>query len=299
MNYIFKFDKDDYIEAASRKQNKTGTHIVNYISKEIIEASSFKMKIEHMSNLWGKDISLRGHLESGEIRMGDSVIINGKEGKVEKIKSGVASLGWTEVHREIEIWISHITKEDIYKQMQSQKDSESDNIEINLMTDKIEGSNNEEIFAISRYGVFFEGKILKGTISVGDKVKINGKEGIVSSIEKSGNLIEVASIIDGDVKLNISSLKEVIPAIIKSKKENVNTVQMKERTRTEMLKEFAESVAKKTAKSGVKYTLEAMNSDDRRVIHEHLKNNPDVKTYSVGEEPFRKVVIERTKSKGD
>ena len=35
-----------------------------------------------------------------------------------------------------------------------------------------------------------------------------------------------------------------------------------------------------------------MNPYERRIIHSALQNNSDVKTYSEGEEPFRRVVIE-------
>lgn len=35
-----------------------------------------------------------------------------------------------------------------------------------------------------------------------------------------------------------------------------------------------------------------MNPYERRIIHAALQNHPDVTTYSIGEEPFRKVVID-------
>ena len=38
-------------------------------------------------------------------------------------------------------------------------------------------------------------------------------------------------------------------------------------------------------------TLEPMVAFERKVIHETLQNHPKVKTLSVGEEPYRKVVI--------
>jgi R3H domain. len=45
------------------------------------------------------------------------------------------------------------------------------------------------------------------------------------------------------------------------------------------------------AKTRKKVTLEPMNPYERRIIHSTLQNDQYVKTYSEGEEPFRRVVI--------
>ena len=61
--------------------------------------------------------------------------------------------------------------------------------------------------------------------------------------------------------------------------------------REESLKALSERLANKVTKSGKKYTLEPMNPYERRIIHANLQSNEDVTTFSVGEEPYRKVVI--------
>lgn len=61
--------------------------------------------------------------------------------------------------------------------------------------------------------------------------------------------------------------------------------------RTQALLQLSNRLADKVAKSGRKYTLEPMNPYERRVIHSNLQDNEDVTTYSVGDEPYRKVVI--------
>ena len=38
-------------------------------------------------------------------------------------------------------------------------------------------------------------------------------------------------------------------------------------------------------------TLEPMTAYERKIIHTKLQNHPKVKTFSKGEEPYRKVVI--------
>lgn len=50
-------------------------------------------------------------------------------------------------------------------------------------------------------------------------------------------------------------------------------------------------LAEKVAKTGRKHTLEPMNPYERRIIHANLQGNDKVTTFSVGDEPYRKVVI--------
>ncbi len=57
------------------------------------------------------------------------------------------------------------------------------------------------------------------------------------------------------------------------------------------LKKLAERLAYKVEKSGKSMSLEPMNPYERRIIHSTLQQNNRVKTYSVGEDPNRKVVI--------
>ncbi len=61
--------------------------------------------------------------------------------------------------------------------------------------------------------------------------------------------------------------------------------------RTEALVALATRLANKVAYSGRKFTLEPMNPYERRIIHATLQANEDVTTYSIGQEPYRKVVI--------
>jgi spoIIIJ-associated protein len=61
--------------------------------------------------------------------------------------------------------------------------------------------------------------------------------------------------------------------------------------REKQLIQMAKRMAEQVAKSGRRQTLEPMPSSERRVIHIALRDHPDVKTESTGEEPYRKVVI--------
>ena len=61
--------------------------------------------------------------------------------------------------------------------------------------------------------------------------------------------------------------------------------------REETLIRLANRLAERVSRYRKNVTLEPMNPYERRIIHASLQNNNFVETYSVGEEPNRKVVI--------
>jgi len=61
--------------------------------------------------------------------------------------------------------------------------------------------------------------------------------------------------------------------------------------REDILIRLANRMAEKATRMRRNLTLEPMNSYERRIIHSALQNHKYVDTYSVGEEPNRKVVI--------
>ncbi len=65
--------------------------------------------------------------------------------------------------------------------------------------------------------------------------------------------------------------------------------------REETLVKLANRLAEKVSKSRKNMTLEPMNPYERRIIHATLQNYKSVETYSIGDEPNRKVVIKYKK----
>jgi spoIIIJ-associated protein len=61
--------------------------------------------------------------------------------------------------------------------------------------------------------------------------------------------------------------------------------------REETLNTLAINLAKKAIRYRREVVLEPMTPMERRLIHTALQDNPDVSTYSQGDEPYRKVVI--------
>lgn len=95
---------------------------------------------------------------------------------------------------------------------------------------------------------------------------INAMQTILSSIGNKNTLVRVR------VLLDIANYKE---------------------KREETLKELARKLEKTVKRNGKKIILEPMNSYERKIIHTELQNSEYVTTYSIGEEPRRKVVIEK------
>ena len=68
----------------------------------------------------------------------------------------------------------------------------------------------------------------------------------------------------------------------------------KERQKT--LEELAERVAGNVIKTRKSVTLEPMRPYERKIIHSKLQENPKIKTYSIGEEPHRRIVVSLEKN---
>lgn len=67
--------------------------------------------------------------------------------------------------------------------------------------------------------------------------------------------------------------------------------------REETLRRLAARLAEKASRTRQRIMLEPMNRHERKVIHMALQNNRRVTTFSSGEEPYRKVVIEPSRER--
>lgn len=61
--------------------------------------------------------------------------------------------------------------------------------------------------------------------------------------------------------------------------------------RKAILEDLADKLANKVLRINQDVVLEPMTPLERKIIHTQLQNHPDIETYSIGEEPNRKVVI--------
>lgn len=61
--------------------------------------------------------------------------------------------------------------------------------------------------------------------------------------------------------------------------------------RQKALEELADKLTRTVINTGKQVTLEPMSAYERKIIHNRLQDSKRVRTYSVGEEPYRKVII--------
>src|SRR3954451_5562947 len=74
------------------------------------------------------------------------------------------------------------------------------------------------------------------------------------------------------------------------KRVTVDAAGYRERRR-ETVERQADRAAERALKSGNEIELEPMTPNERRVVHQHLKDRPGIETFSEGEEPERCVVV--------
>ena len=124
---------------------------------------------------------------------------------------------------------------------------------------------------------------------------------ITYNVEINENIIHVT--IDGEnsTKLigyrgeSLNSLQVILLTIAnKGKESNIKVIldigNYKE-TRKKTLEELAEKVGRNVMKTGKSITLEPMTAYERKIIHTKLQDSEFVKTYSIGEDDKRRVVI--------
>ena len=61
--------------------------------------------------------------------------------------------------------------------------------------------------------------------------------------------------------------------------------------REKTLEELAEKIAKTVVRTRKSIKLEPMQAYERKIIHTKLQSNPRVETNSIGEEPYRRIVV--------
>jgi len=126
------------------------------------------------------------------------------------------------------------------------------------------------------YQVKNDGEFIKINISGDDSAKLIGYRGDV--------LNSLQTIINSIASRGCDSKIRVI----------LNIGDYKER-REKSLEALAEKLAKTVLKTGKSITLEPMMAYERKIIHNKLQTKQAIKTYSIGEEPYRKVVIAKNK----
>ncbi len=150
--------------------------------------------------------------------------------------------------------------------------------------------NEDEINSAKDIAIRF----LKEYIScLGIELTIEAKESDDAlRIELSG---EKAGLVIGYRGETLEALQVLVMNIVnKNREKKVRVIVDAENYRAKRektLEELALKVANTVVAKRKSVSLEPMVAFERKVIHEALQNHPKVKTSSVGEEPYRKVVV--------
>lgn len=111
-------------------------------------------------------------------------------------------------------------------------------------------------------------------------LKINGKDiGII--IGRRGETLDALQYL---TSLVVNKDKEIYKRVVLD-------IENYRQKREETLVKLANRLADKVVKYKKNITLEPMNPYERRIIHSSLQNHKYIETYSIGDEPNRKVVI--------
>lgn len=154
----------------------------------------------------------------------------------------------------------------------------------NTVKKTVNGGNSAEIASKFLNDIF---------VAMNLEVKVDAK------MEEDTLLIELAGdnmgIVIGKRGDTLDSLQYLTSLVVNQESEDyikvsIDTENYREK-RTEALIALSKRLADKVAKNGKKFTLEPMNPYERRVIHSNLQDSETVTTYSIGSEPYRKVVI--------
>jgi len=129
--------------------------------------------------------------------------------------------------------------------------------------------------------------------------KMNLKAEIETQEDEESLLLKItgrdSGIIIGRRGETLDSLQYLTSLVVNKGKEDYKRVTIDienyRQKREETLIKLANRLAERVAKYKRNITLEPMNPYERRIIHSSLQNNRYVETYSVGDEPNRKVVI--------
>ena len=230
-----------------------------------------------------------------------SIISEGKTSN-EAIEKGLKELGCTKQDVDIKI-LENEEKRSFYSILAPRivkvELTLKENVEKNIEKTKI--NSEEKILTDENY------ELAKENIS---KFLDSFKEvfgGIEYEINKDNNLVEIVITGENSSKLIgyrgdiINSLQTILSAI--ANKNTNDRVRLSldicdyKSKRENTLKELAKKLEKTVLRTKRKVILEPMTAYERKILHTELQNSKYITTYSIGEEPHRKLVVDLKSNK--
>ena len=113
-------------------------------------------------------------------------------------------------------------------------------------------------------------------------IKIEGEKAADLIGYRGETLESIQNIISAIANKETSARVKIIVDILNYKEKRRNSLEI-----------LAKKVEKTVIKSGKPYRLEPMNAYERKIIHTSLQESSEVTTNSVGEEPYRRVIVRK------
>lgn len=149
--------------------------------------------------------------------------------------------------------------------------------------------NEQEIKQIKERITNFLEQFIKNMPSINYKIEEEGDYIYIAlNGEQAGSLI-------GYRGETLNAMQVILSSIankgIDKKVHVILDIEQYREKRKQSLEELADKLARTVIRTDKKVTLEPMSAYERKIIHNRLQDSQRVKTYSIGEEPYRKVVI--------
>ncbi len=113
-------------------------------------------------------------------------------------------------------------------------------------------------------------------------IKIEGEKAADLIGYRGETLESIQNIISAIANKETSARVKIIVDILNYKEKRRNSLEI-----------LAKKVEKTVIKSGKPYRLEPMNAYEKKIIHTALQESSEVTTNSVGEEPYRRVIVRK------
>lgn len=153
--------------------------------------------------------------------------------------------------------------------------------------------NDDFNFNVNETSTDVESYLLNILSAMGIEAKVDVKEEEGNlNIEVSGDMMGVVIGRRGDT---LDALQYLTSLVYNKDKEdyvrvNIDTENYRAK-REETLVNLAKKIAGTVSRTGRSITLEPMNPNERRIIHSTLQSYDYINTYSIGEDPNRKIVV--------
>jgi len=133
-------------------------------------------------------------------------------------------------------------------------------------------------------------------------IKVEVTASFAEETDNRGRLPVIVDILGKDLSILIGRKSETLNALqyivtlIVSKEMGhavsiIVDVEGYRQRREQQLRQLARRMAEQAIKTGRRQTLEPMPPNERRIVHIELRQDPEVSTESIGEDPHRKVTI--------